>query len=390
MIHGTVAPGFESVKRAFEENFSRRKEVGAACAVYIRGEKVVDLWGGLRNERDPWEEDTLALVFSTTKGMAATAVAVAHAKGLFELDEPVATYWPEFARAGKQTVTVRQLLAHEAGLAVVDEPLDARILADLDRLADVLASQRPAWPPGSRHGYHSISLGFYEGELLRRVDPQKRSLGRFFHDEVAAKLGVEFFIGLPKTIPDARVASIRGFKKHELVLHMHTLPFGFVLAMMNPRSLAARSLNNPKLPNPDVLDTPAYRAVEMPASNGIGSARAIARIYGALAAGGAELGIGAATMDAITRKNGTRRDAVLHVPTAFSFGFLKPSTFSTFGSSERAFGTPGAGGSFGFADPDSGLGFAYVMNRMGFHLADDPREKSLRDATYACLRARAG
>jgi CubicO group peptidase (beta-lactamase class C family) len=385
MVHGSVAPRFERVKRAFEENFSRRKEIGAACAVYVRGEKVVDLWGGLRNERDPWEEDTLVLVFSTTKGMAATAVAVAHAKGLFDLDERVAAYWPEFAQRGKGEVTVRQLLAHEAGVPVVDEPLDARVLADLDRVAVALAAQRPMWKPGTRHGYHSISLGFYENELIRRVDPKRRSLGRFFHDEVATKLGVDFYIGLPASIPSSRVASIRGFAKRDLLLNIHTMPWRLVLSIMNPRSLAARSLTNPKLADPAGLDTPEYRAVELPASNGIGTARAIARIYGALATGGGELGVGEATMRAITQKNATRRDAVLHVDSAFSFGFLKPSAMSPFGSSDRAFGTPGAGGSFGFADPDRGLGFAYVMNRMGFYLADDPREKSLRDATYACL-----
>jgi CubicO group peptidase (beta-lactamase class C family) len=384
-VHGTVAPGFERVKRAFEENFTRRKELGAACAVYVHGEKVVDLWGGMRNAREPWEEDTLVLVFSTTKGMAATALAVAHAKSLFDLDERVAKYWPEFAQHGKGSVTVRQLLAHEAGVPVVDEPFDARILADLDRVAVALAAQRPAWEPGTRHGYHSISLGFYENEFLRRVDPDRRSIGRFFQDEVASKLGVDFYIGLPKSVPSSRVASIRGFAKHEVFAHLHTMPWRFVFAMANPRSLAAQSLNNPKLPDPAVLDTPEYRAVELPASNGIGSARAIARIYGALATGGGELGIGEETMNVIQRKNATRRDAVLRVDTAFSFGFLKPSKMSTFGASDRAFGTPGAGGSFGFADPDRGLGYAYVMNRMGFHLADDPREKALRDATYACL-----
>jgi CubicO group peptidase (beta-lactamase class C family) len=386
-IHGTVAPGFEPVRHAFAENFARRKEAGAACAVFLRGEKVVDLWGGVRNleTNEPWEEDTIVLVFSTTKGMAATAVAVAHSRGLFDLDERVATYWPEFAQHGKGSITVRQLLAHEAGLCCIDEPFDATILADLDRVARALAAQRPAWTPGTKHGYHSISLGWYEGELIRRVDPKKRSLGRFFHDEVATRLGVDFHIGLPKSVPSSRVATIKGFRRIQLPFHMHTLPWRFLVAVLDPRSLASRSLNNPKLPNPDVLDRPEYRAVEMPASNGIGNARAIARIYGALATGGGDLGLKPSTMDAITTPGRSRRDEVLKVDTAFAFGFLKPSAMSSFGS-KRSFGTPGAGGSFGFADPDLGLGFAYVMNRMGFHLADDPREKALRDATYECVR----
>lgn len=386
-IHGDVAPGYEAVRRAFEENFERRGEIGAACAAYVRGEKVVDLWGGLRDhERGlPWEEDTLVLVFSTTKGMAATALAVAHARKLFDLDERVATYWPEFAQHGKGDITVRQLLAHRAGLCCIDAPLDARVLADLDRLAVALAAQRPAWPTGREQAYHSISLGFYENELVRRIDPKKRSIGKFFQDEIATPLGIDFHIGLPKDFPDRRLARIKGFRRIELLFHLRSLPPRFALAMMNPRSHSARSLGNPKLAGPEELDTPAYRAVEMPASNGIGSARAIARVYSAMAAGGAELGVGEPTLREITAPATPRRDRVLHLDVAFGFGFSRPSSASSFGSA-RAFGTPGAGGSFGFADPEMGLGFAYVMNRMGFHIVDDPREKALRDAVRACAR----
>src|SRR5262249_42214443 len=163
------------------------------------------------------------------------------------------------------------------------------------------------------------SLGFYEGELLRRVDPKKRSLGRFFQDEVAAPLGVDFHIGLPKSFPFERVATIAGFSRKELPFHAHELPWRFLLAVLDPRSLASRSLDNPKLGNPDVLDRSEYRAVELPASNGIGNARAVARIYGALAIGGAALGLGPKTMDAITAPAIVRRDEVLRVRTAFSF-----------------------------------------------------------------------
>jgi CubicO group peptidase (beta-lactamase class C family) len=387
LVHGEVAPGYEAVRRAFEENFEKRGELGAACAAYVRGEKVVDLWGGVRHhERGlPWEEDTMVVVFSTTKGMAATALAVAHARKLFELDEPVARYWPEFAQNGKSTITVRQLLAHQAGLCCIDEPLDVRLLADLDRLAVVLAEQRPAWPPGREQAYHSISLGFYENELMRRIDPNKRSIGRFFADEIAKPLGIDFHIGLPASVPASRLASIRGFRRVELLFHLRSLPPRFALAMMNPRSHSARSLGNPKLSGPEQIDTPEFRAVEMPASNGVGSARAIARVYSAMASGGAELGVDDATFRAITAPATPRRDRVLHTETAFGFGFLRPTLASVFGSS-RAFGTPGAGGSFGFADPEIGLGFAYVMNRMGFHIVDDPREKALRDAVRACVR----
>jgi CubicO group peptidase (beta-lactamase class C family) len=391
---GHVVPGFEPVRDAFLENFRSRKEIGAACAVYLRGEKVVDLFGGLRDHRTgaPWEEDTMVVVFSTTKGMSAIALAVAHSRGLFDYDERVATYWPEFAAHGKDRVTVRQLIAHQAGLPVVDVPFDAGNLADLDFVARALAAQAPAWAPGERHGYHGITLGFYEGELLRRVDPKHRSLGRFFAEEVAAPLGIEFYIGLPGSVPEARLARIKGFHFVEMLLHMHTFPPRFALAMSNPRSLAARAFSNPKISGGEDLDTPAYRAAELPACTGVGTARAIARAYGSLATGGAELGMKPETLAALHRPepapSGGPHDLVLRIDTAFSCGFLKPCQMSRLGGSDRSFGTPGAGGSFGFADPDLGLGFAYVMNRMGFHLADDPREKALRDAVYACVRRR--
>lgn len=393
---GYVAPGFEPVREAFLENFRSRGELGAACAAYLGGELVVDLWGGVRDRETgaPWEEDTMVLVFSTTKGMSALALAVAHSRGLFDYDEPVATYWPEFAQHGKGATTVRQLLAHQGGVPVVDEPFDAAALADLDHVGRALAAQRPAWPAGEHHGYHGITLGWYEGELLRRVDPERRSLGRYFADELAAPLGLDFHIGLPDHVPAARVARIQGFHPARMLLHLHTLPPRFVLAYMNPRSLTARAFGNPKFTNPMELDAPAYRAVELPASNGIGTARSVARAYEVFARGGAELGIREDTMEALVRPAAPPRrglhDLVLRVDMTFSLGLLKPGGIADFGTSTRAFGTPGAGGSFGFADPDLGLGYAYVMNRMGFHLADDPREKALRDAVYACARRASG
>ena len=207
-VSGWVAEGFEAVRAAFEENFQYRNEIGAACAVYHKGQPVVDLWGGWRDPkaRAPWVEDTLVLVFSTTKGMASLAVAVAHSRGLFDYDESVATYWPEFAQEGKGDVTVRQLLSHQAGLSAIDEPMDLDLLGNPDRVAAAIAKQAPAWEPGRRHGYHGISLGWYESELVRRVDPQHRTIGRFFADEVASPLGLEFYIGLPDDVPDERIA----------------------------------------------------------------------------------------------------------------------------------------------------------------------------------------
>ncbi|WP_202639042.1 serine hydrolase domain-containing protein [Bradyrhizobium sp. CCBAU 051011] len=209
-IHGEVAKGFEPVRAAFLENFTRRDELGAACCVYRHGEKVVDLWGGIRNKAtgEPWEEDTMVLVHSATKGLAAMTLALAFSRGWLDYEERVCTYWPEFAQAGKDRITVRHLLAHQAGLHAFDEPVDRGVIADLDRLAGVMARQKPAWDPGTRQAYHGISLGFYQNELLRRLDPQHRTLGRFFHNEIAKPLKLEFYIRLPETIPNSRLAKL--------------------------------------------------------------------------------------------------------------------------------------------------------------------------------------
>jgi CubicO group peptidase (beta-lactamase class C family) len=391
VIDGSVSSGFEDVRREFERNFAEGRELGAACAAYVGGVKVVDLWGGARDARsgEPWREDTLVLVYSTSKGLAAMTLALAHSRGWLDYDERVARYWPEFAQAGKGSITVRQLLAHEAGLPIVDEPLDARLLQDFDGLASAIARQAPLWEPGTRHGYHGVSLGWYEGELMRRVDPKRRTLGRFFAEEIAAPLGLEVFFGAPADMARERLARIERIPAWKALPQTRDLPRGMALAMLNPRSVTYRTFANPRLRRPADLDRSEYRQVEFPAGGAIGTARDIARAYAAFVADPPELGLTPATLEELTRfpDPPTRgwRDRVLKVPTAFSLGFARPFRDFRFGSSERAFGHPGAGGSFAFADPDRGVAFAYVMNRLGFRLNDDPREKALRDALYRCL-----
>lgn len=391
MVHGSVTPGFEAVRREFEANFERRGELGAACAAYHRAVKVVDLWGGYRDRagREPWEEDTLVMVYSTSKGLAAMAVALAHSRGWLDYDAAVADCWPEFAQNGKDGITVRQLLSHQAGLCAIDERLDAAKLADLDVVAAAMASQRPAWEPGTRHGYHALSLGWYEGELIRRVDPKHRSLGRFFAEEIAQPMGLEFHFGLPPGVGPDRVASIKGSTILGMLMHVRTMPPRMVASFARPSSLTARVFGNPRLRSAADLDSPAYRAVEMPASGGIGLVRSAARAYGDLATGARGLGLSPDTLAELTAParppSGGARDLVLTVECSYSLGFVRPSPNFSFGSSDRALGHPGAGGSFAFADPDAELGFAYAPNRLGHHLRDDPREKAVRDALYACL-----
>jgi CubicO group peptidase (beta-lactamase class C family) len=392
-VDGHVEPGFEPVADEFRRNFAERGELGAACAVYLGDRKVVDLWGGHRDaaRRRPWQEDTLVLMYSTSKGLAAMTVALAHSRGLLDYDERVSAYWPEFAQAGKADITLRQLLAHQAGLCAVAGRLDPRVLGDLDEVARIVARQKPAWRPGTRHGYHALSLGFYEGELIRRVDPAHRSLGRFFAEEIAEPLGIEFYFGVPPEVPDERIADIKAYRRLEVLLHMDAMPPAMVLGFARRRSLTARAFGNPRLSSPADLNRPDFRAVEVPAGAGVGQVRGVARVYGELATGGATLGMTDDTLEelAAPARAPSRGpdDLVLRVPTAFSAGFVKPSSQDRFGSSDRAFGHPGAGGSFGMADPDLELGFAYAPNKLGFHLRDDPREKPLRDAVYRCIGA---
>ncbi len=381
-ISGSVKPGFEAVQEVFVQNFEHRHELGAACCIYHRGEKVVDLWGGVRNETtgDPWEEDTMVIVFSTTKGLSGVAMALAHSQGLFDYDECISRYWPEFAQHGKDKITIRQLLAHQAGLFAFDELGDKSILADLDRLAMVLARQKPAHEPGTQQVYHGLTLGYYESELLRRVDPKGRSIGKYFQDEIATPLGIDFYIRLPEEIPNSKLATIRQQRMGVSVILK--LPIPFLLAVMNPRSAIRRALVGSLFP----LDKERIytRNFEVPAGGGVGTARAIAHAYSVFATGGKELGLREETLRQLMAPPLAPlkgfRDGALKVEISFSLGFAKPSTSNPFGS-PSSFGHPGSGGSFGFADPQAEIGYGYVPNRMN-KFFEDPRELALRAAMY--------
>ncbi|HMA27348.1 MAG TPA: serine hydrolase domain-containing protein [Solirubrobacterales bacterium] len=387
---GWVASGFEEVRDEFDRNFAERGEIGAAVAAYWRGEKVVDLWGGRRTPTgsEPWEEDTLVVVNSTTKGLAAMTIAVANSRGWIDYDAPVAEYWPEFAENGKGTITVDQLLSHEAGLVWIDEPLHFEDLRDLDRVSPLLARQKPAWEPGTRHGYHAMTVGLYMQELIRHADPAHRTLGRFFQEEIAKPLQIEFYIGLPPAIPDERLAQLRTFTPMRAIRALPQVPKGYVMRILWPWSLLRKSM---LFADMDPNDRRSLE-IEIPAGNGVGAARDIARAYSAFPEGGAELGITPSTLASLTAVNDVERprDEVMGVPSWISLGFLRPGPQLDWGSSRRAFGTPGAGGSFGFADPDARLGYTYVMNNMEFHMFDDPREKPLRDAVHRSIRRLSG
>jgi CubicO group peptidase (beta-lactamase class C family) len=389
-VEGHVDSGFEAVREAFVENFNRRRELGGACCAYHRGEKVVDLWGGIRNRTtgEPWERDTMVIVYSATKGLAAMTMAVAHSRGWLDYDERVCTYWPEFAQQGKEKVTVRQLLGHQAGLFAFDEPVDRNVVADLDRLAMVLARQKPAWEPGTRQAYHAISLGFYEGELLRRVDPRHRSLGQFFQDEIASPLGLDVYIRLPESIPNSRLATLTPPGSIEMLIGF---PIRLTLDSMNRRSNIYRAL----ITNPGsgiALDEQRVyaRNLEVPSGGGVATARGIARAYSVFATDGRDLGVRPETLRALAAPavpptHGFYDECMRSDNIQFSLGFMKSSPEWPFGS-PGSFGSPGAGGSLGFADPAAGIGYAYVMSQMGTSLTGDPRDVALRDALYSSIR----
>jgi CubicO group peptidase (beta-lactamase class C family) len=387
-VQGHVSGGCEGVRHAFVENFARRRELGGACCAYQHGENVVDLWGGVRNKLtgEPWERDTMVLVYSATKGLAAMTLALAHSRGWLDYDERVAAYWPEFAQQGKHKITVRQLLAHQAGLFAFDEPVDRSVVADLDRLAVVLARQKPAWEPGTRQGYHAMTLGFYEGELLRRVDPRHRTLGQFFQDEIAAPLGLDVYIRLPEEIPNSRLATLATPSPLKM---LRDFPIHLTLDGMNRHSNIYRALiTNPGFAIVHDEQRVYARNLELPSGGAVGTARAIARAYGVFAAGGQKLGLRQDTLDllaapAIPPTRGFY-DECMKGELRFSLGFMKPSPGWPFGSA-RSFGSPGSGGSLGFADPTAGIGYAYVTSQMGTRLTGDPRDVALRDALYSAL-----
>jgi CubicO group peptidase (beta-lactamase class C family) len=384
-ISGRVEPGFEPVRDAFAANFAEDGEVGAAVCVLRDGAPVVDLWGGLADPdtRRAWQPDTLAIVFSTTKGITAACIARLVERGLIELDAPVARYWPEFAANGKADITVRDVMTHQAGLAEVEGSFTLEQVAAGDRVVEALARQAPQWPPRSRHGYHARSYGWLLGELVRRVTG--RRFGAVLASEIAAPLGQErdLFVGLPAE-QDGRVA--RTLPAPEPAGDALTLRLKF----MGPDTPLGRVLSGPSglFDYGEMWNTRLLRGAEMPSSNGIATARALARVYAALVGpvGGVRL-LQPATVLHFRKLQVDGPDAVLMLPTRFGTGFALPPMLGA-DCPPACFGHPGAGGSLAFADPEQRLGFAYAMNQLHFGMAQDPRAARLVRALYASLPVR--
>lgn len=380
-VEGECEPRFERVRETFARNFTSG-EVGAALAVTLDGRLVLDLWGGHADagRTRPWQRDTIVNVYSTTKGMAALCVNRLVEAGQIDLDAPVAKYWPEFAQAGKEHLPVRYLLTHQAGLAALSPKISATNLSDWKFMTAALAAQEPWWEPGTKHGYHAITFGYLVGELVRCVDG--RSLGTYFREEIGEPLGVDFHIGLDAR-EDARCADMIPASVQP------GAPNFFAAATQDRESLPGKVFGNPVI-NPSLVNTRAWRGAEIPAANGHGDARGLARVYGALARGGEIDGVRVLGGDAIARANSEQAfgtDEVLGpLQTRFGLGFFLTQPMIPFGPNPRAFGHPGAGGSIAFADPDARLGFAYVMNQMQQGLAGDARGFGLIFDVYEALK----
>lgn len=385
-IHGEAAKKFAGVRDAFAANFEQHGEVGAAFSLYVDGEKVVDLWGGVADQESgrAWDEDTLQLVFSTTKGATAAVAHLLAQRGALDLDAPVHEYWPEFKAAGKEAIPVRWLLSHRAGLPVVDaEVSDVEALA-WDPIAEALAAQRPIWEPGTAHGYHALTYGWLVGEVVRRVSG--RSLGTVFADEIAGPLGLDFWVGLPGS-EEHRVSRLIELEPveapPEVIEQLPAEVRQIAEAFLDPNSLSNRALFVTK--PPFSFNQPEVHAAEVPAANGICTARSLARFYAGLIGevDGTRI-LEPDTVRGATAEQSNGPDRVLMAPTRFGSGFMLNSAFSPM-LGPASFGHPGAGGSLGFADPDSGVAFGYVMNKMQQNLSGDPRTLTLIEAVKAAL-----
>jgi CubicO group peptidase (beta-lactamase class C family) len=391
MVSGSCAPGFALVREEFERNFAERGEVGASVCVMVDGEPVVDLWGGVteRGGDRPWAEDTVSVVFSTTKGVTALCAHVLASRGQLDLAAPVATYWPEFAKAGKESVTVGMLLSHRAGVPLVTAPLADGAFFDWDGMVAALEAERPVWEPGSRHGYHAFTFGWLVGEVVRRVSG--RSLGQFVRAEIAEPLGLDLWLGLPADV-EPRVATM-GYAPPRPGDEPSKLS---VAAATEPTSLSGQLLLNTGGYLAGAFNTRAAHAAELGAVGAITNARAVAGMYAPLACGGALRGVRLVDGAALARMSTTvsaGRDAMAFANSRYTYGFVpsidnrhEPAGLrDSMILSADAFGHPGLGGGLGFASPANRMSFGYTMNAMGPGTMLNERGQSLVDAVYTAL-----
>lgn len=391
-IRGTVEPGFDELQDVFERNFVEHGEVGAAFCVYVDGHPIIDLTGGVTTTGSPYDDSTLQMVFSSTKGATALCAHLLAQRGDLDLHAPVAQYWPEFGAKGKDLIPVSWLLSHKSGLIDTGARLAHEQMLDWNTVTAALADTEPLWEPGTKHGYHAVTYGWLVGEVVRRVSGV--SIGEFFADEVAAPLGLDFWIGTPSTvherisqlIPMAMPEGMPVMMAEEGVATGEPKAPGGLVKMLDlllgPDNLAGKALSAPGGASADeqIWNDPRTWSAQIPAANGVTNARSLARMYAATVGevDGHRL-LDDRTLNAAIEPQVEGPDAVLMFPIPFGLGYMRHSDFSPF-AGQRSFGHYGAGGSVGFADPDRRLAVGYVMNQMHFGLAGDPRTAALISA----------
>jgi len=375
-VHGSVAPGFEGVREAFAANFETGGDIGASFAIFKDGEYLVDIWGGHSDEArtKDWQRDTLPNVWSTTKSVAALCFALLVERGQLSYDDKVVKYWPEFGTHGKDQITIGQMLSHQAGLSTVREPLTTEDLYDQTAMAARMAAAEPLWTPGTRSGYHALTYAFHTAEIVKRITG--KTIGQFFQDEIAGPWEIDFFIGLPES-EEGRIA--------EMVAAKNAVP----LDAAGLNDIRKLTFSNPT-PSATIPNDRAWRAAEIASANGRGSASALAKLFGAVAANGTLNGvslISEKTRTAMSDIQITNEDLVLGMEINWGAGFIRNIGGLLYGPNEASVGHSGWGGSFAMCDPTAGVGISYVMNQMGRDLAGDPRAMGLLAASYQALAA---
>jgi CubicO group peptidase (beta-lactamase class C family) len=378
-VAGECAPQFAAVREAFAANFAAGREAGASFAATLDGRVVVDLWGGHVDAAGtrPWQRDTIVNVFSTTKAMTALCAHLLVDRGQLDVDAPVARYWPEFARNGKERITTRHLLSHSAGLAALRAPLPVEALYDWPRLTGALADEAPWWEPGSANGYHAMTFGHLVGEVIRRISGE--TPGTFFRRQVAEPLAADFHIGLAAT-EDRRTADLVPPTPEEMAA-------AGAAATPERDSLLGKVMGNPPL-RAELANTRAWRAAEIPAANGHGNARSVARVMAALACGGTLDGVRLLRRETIERAIAEQyygTDLVLGFRLRWGLGFMLTSAELPLGPNPHTFGHGGWGGSLGFADLDARVSWAYAMNKMSPGTTGDFRAAGPIAALYGSL-----
>lgn len=375
-VHGECEPGFGAVREAFETNFATEDEIGASVSVMVDGRTVVDLWGGWRERTltQPWERDTIVCMMSVAKAVSATCLHMLVDRGQVDLDAPVARYWPEFAQNGKEKVLVRHVLDHTAGLPILTERLHPGAMFDHALMVDALARQAPLWEPGNSAGYHVHNQGFLIDEIVRRVDG--RTLPRFLREEVTGPLGIDYQFGLSPA-DQARCAEFIQATEGTI----------FAARYGDREKILSRAWD--QLPDPLDLNSRQWREATITSASGHGNARAVARLYGALARGGELDGVrlmSPATLERAITEQHNMVEVMMERPYHQALGYLLTSApIVWMGPGKRSFGHHGVGGSIGLGDPDAKVGFAYAMNKMHARIDNGPRARRLIEAVYRCL-----